>query len=82
MQPRLSPSLDVPSPRRANAAGEVVAVRYWRPTSVTVGRVISGVVLSLFYVLMAVDGLTIALFGLASLLGFVLKFVGWFLGVS
>jgi hypothetical protein len=49
---------------------------------VTIGQVTSGAVLALFYLLMAVDGLTIALFGLASLLGLVLKFVGWLLGAS
>ncbi|HLC40232.1 MAG TPA: hypothetical protein VJO34_01235 [Methylomirabilota bacterium] len=69
-------------PREPSAAADLIAVRYLRPPSATVGRVITGVVAGLFYLLMAVDGLTIALFGMASLLGLVLKFVGWLLGAN
>ena len=84
MQPNLRsrPPEVFPPPRKVNAAADHIAVRYSRPASVTIGQVTSGAVLALFYLLMAVDGLTIALFGLASLLGLVLKFVGWLLGVS
>ena len=59
-----------------------VVVEYSRPSSLAFARVTTSLVLGLFYVLMAVDGLSIALLGLASFLGLVLKMVGWFLGVG
>jgi hypothetical protein len=57
-------------------------VEYYRPSPWAIGRVTTGVVVGLVYVLMAVDGLSIALFGLASLLSLVLTLVRWFIGIS
>jgi len=39
-------------PREPSAAADLIAVRYLRPPSATVGRVITGVVAGLFYLLM------------------------------
>ena len=61
--------------------GRSVAVEYCRPSR-PFGRATSGVVIGLLYLLMAVDGVTIALLGLASFLGLVLKFASWVLGSS
>lgn len=66
----------------ASSNGEFVAVEYCRPSPGPVGRVTSGVVIGLLYLLMAVDGVTIALFGLASLFGLVLKLASWVLATQ
>lgn len=55
-------------------------VEYRRPTLIF-GRVIPGVVLGLFYAPIVASGLSIALFGLAGLLGLILKLASWFLSV-